>query len=78
MFITKLFIVAALMAINIEEIYGHGMLMEPVNRSSAWRKGFRVPPNYDDDGNFCGGLSVSSFNVFPFVIYFDMVLKFSY
>lgn len=35
------------------------MLMEPVNRGSAWRKGFKTPVNYDDDGNYCGGLFVS-------------------
>ncbi|XP_014610244.1 PREDICTED: uncharacterized protein LOC106790084 [Polistes canadensis] len=58
MIAVKLFIVVILMVISVEEIYGHGMLMEPVNRSSAWRKGFKVPKNYDDDGNFCGGLNV--------------------
>lgn len=69
-------IVSALMAISIEEIYGHGMLMEPINRSSAWRKGFHVPPNYDDDGNYCGGLNVSHLNVSYFEIYFIVALKF--
>jgi len=45
--------------INLQEIHGHGMLMEPVNRGSAWKKGFKTPVNYDDDGNYCGGLSVN-------------------
>ncbi|XP_011305712.1 uncharacterized protein [Fopius arisanus] len=41
--------------INILEISGHGMLMEPVNRLSAWRYGFDTPINYNDNANFCGG-----------------------
>ncbi|KAK0095715.1 hypothetical protein PV326_007588 [Microctonus aethiopoides] len=34
------------------------MLMDPVNRGSAWRKGFNTPTNYDDNGNYCGGHTV--------------------
>ncbi|KAK0078728.1 hypothetical protein PV325_002155 [Microctonus aethiopoides] len=34
------------------------MLMDPVNRGSAWRKGFNTPTNYDDNGNYCGGYTV--------------------
>ncbi|XP_063227545.1 uncharacterized protein LOC134533804 [Bacillus rossius redtenbacheri] len=37
---------------------GHGMVMEPVNRASMWRLGFHTPKDYDDDGHFCGGISV--------------------
>jgi hypothetical protein len=37
----------------------HGMLMDPVNRSSMWRKGYSTPANYEDNQNFCGGRSVS-------------------
>ncbi|XP_063977548.1 uncharacterized protein LOC135162717 [Diachasmimorpha longicaudata] len=44
--------------INIPQILGHGMLMEPVNRLSAWRLDFNTPVNYDDNGNFCGGWAV--------------------
>lgn len=44
--------------INLQEIYGHGMMMDPVNRSSAWRKGFPVKPNYTDNEHFCGGRTV--------------------
>ncbi|OXU29072.1 hypothetical protein TSAR_011178 [Trichomalopsis sarcophagae] len=40
------------------EIDAHGRLMEPVNRGSAWRKGFKTPKNYDDNANFCGGFGV--------------------
>ncbi|KAK2581714.1 hypothetical protein KPH14_002199 [Odynerus spinipes] len=55
----KLLLAAALIAVSFEKIDGHGMLMEPVNRGSAWRKGFNTPTNYDDDGNYCGGLTVN-------------------
>jgi multisubunit Na+/H+ antiporter MnhC subunit len=41
----------------------HGMLMDPVNRSSMWRKGYDTPANYEDNQLFCGGRSVS-WNVF--------------
>ncbi|XP_043481783.1 uncharacterized protein LOC122510898 [Leptopilina heterotoma] len=42
----------------ISEIYGHGKLMQPVNRASAWRKGFETPVSYDDDQNYCGSIGV--------------------
>ncbi|EZA61439.1 hypothetical protein DMN91_003714 [Ooceraea biroi] len=54
----KLLLIFALATFYLEGIHGHGMLMEPVNRGSAWRKGFNTPVNYDDDGNYCGGLFV--------------------
>ena len=43
--------------INLSE--QHGMLMDPVNRSSMWRKGYQNPPNYDDEGLYCGEVMVS-------------------
>ncbi|XP_034945508.1 uncharacterized protein, partial [Chelonus insularis] len=42
----------------ITNSWGHGMLMDPVNRGSAWRKGFKTPINYDDNQNYCGGFNV--------------------
>ncbi|XP_034936365.1 uncharacterized protein [Chelonus insularis] len=53
-FIKFLFIITIMM-VNLSEIFGHGMLMDPVNRGSAWRKGFNTPVNYNDNGNYCGG-----------------------
>ncbi|CAG2055378.1 unnamed protein product [Timema podura] len=41
----------------VAQVGGHGMVMDPVSRSSMWRMGFHTPVNYDDDGNFCGGFS---------------------
>jgi hypothetical protein len=37
---------------------GHGMMLDPPNRSSMWHYGFNVPPNYNDNGLNCGGFSV--------------------
>lgn len=35
---------------------GHGSMIEPPSRSSAWRYGFKTPPNYSDTELNCGGL----------------------
>lgn len=45
--------------LEITEVFGHGKLIDPPNRSSMWRYGYPVPPNYDDNGIFCGGRAVS-------------------
>ncbi|XP_052811640.1 uncharacterized protein LOC128239176 [Mya arenaria] len=37
------------------DVSGHGRLLVPPGRSSAWRERFPVPPNYDDNGLNCGG-----------------------
>lgn len=57
----KLLLASAILVAGLQEIYGHGMVMDPVNRSSAWKKGFNTPINYDDNEIFCGGISVSIF-----------------
>lgn len=36
-------------------VLGHGRLIEPASRNAAWRYGFGVPPNFDDNGLNCGG-----------------------
>ncbi|XP_005106400.3 uncharacterized protein LOC101846453 [Aplysia californica] len=36
---------------------GHGRLLEPPSRQSAWRAGFKTPINYDDHALYCGGRS---------------------
>lgn len=43
---------------HLPEIYAHGKVMDPVNRLSAWRKGFKTPPNYTDNQGYCGGKEV--------------------
>ncbi|CAH2044221.1 unnamed protein product, partial [Iphiclides podalirius] len=36
-------------------VAGHGRVMEPPSRASAWRFGYPTKSNYDDDGLNCGG-----------------------
>lgn len=54
---SKVYIVI-IFQLHIAYILGHGMLIEPVNRGSAWRKGFNNSQNNDDNGNNCGGYKV--------------------
>lgn len=55
----KFTLVLAILIANLLQINGHGMVMDPVNRSSAWKKNFTTPVNWDDSGLFCGGIGVS-------------------
>lgn len=48
-------LVVALMAIGTHQ---HGHLMEPVNRSSMWRRGYNTTVNWTDNELFCGGFWV--------------------
>ncbi|CAG9821461.1 unnamed protein product [Phaedon cochleariae] len=43
--------------ILVYEIDGHGRLIEPPSRASAWRYGFNTPHNYNDHELFCGGFT---------------------
>ncbi|KOC61996.1 hypothetical protein WH47_05885 [Habropoda laboriosa] len=54
----KFLLITCLLGIALREIHGHGMMMDPVSRSSAWRKGYPVEPNYTDNQLFCGGYNV--------------------
>ena len=36
-------------------VSGHGRLIEPPSRTSAWRFGFGTPANYNDHETNCGG-----------------------
>ncbi len=40
-------------------VSGHGRLIDPPQRGSMWRFGFKVPPNYNDMSNYCGGNNLS-------------------
>lgn len=42
----------------VQNVVGHGMLLDPPGRSSMWRFGFSTPINYDDNSLFCGGFAV--------------------
>lgn len=39
-------------------VWGHGRLIEPAARNAAWRYGFDVPPNFDENQQNCGGVGV--------------------
>ncbi|CAG9129586.1 unnamed protein product [Plutella xylostella] len=36
-------------------VLGHGRVLDPPGRGTAWRAGFPAKPDYDDDGLNCGG-----------------------
>lgn len=38
-------------------VNGHGRLIEPPSRASAWRFGFDTPHNYNDHELYCGGFT---------------------
>lgn len=42
------------------EVIGHGMMLDPPNRGSAWRYLPGFPVNYNDNANFCGGNSIQN------------------
>lgn len=46
-----------LVIFQIPHTEGHGRLIEPPSRASAWRYGFNTPPNYNDHELFCGGFT---------------------
>ena len=58
-----LVLVVAVMTMVVPEVASHGRMWDPVARSSAWRKGFPVPRNYDDNALFCGGFAVCHYKV---------------
>ncbi|XP_060607944.1 uncharacterized protein LOC132760070, partial [Ruditapes philippinarum] len=39
-------------------VASHGRLIQPAQRSSAWRYGYNNPENYNDNQLFCGGFNV--------------------
>nr|CAI5847827.1 unnamed protein product [Callosobruchus analis] len=41
-----------------KEVVTHGMMLQPVSRSSRWRFDPTAPKNYDDNQLFCGGFYV--------------------
>lgn len=42
----------------ISLVLGHGYMIEPASRNSAWRKGFDNPAHYTDNELNCGGFNV--------------------
>lgn len=53
------FIVGFLSLLTVTHtVFGHGMLIDPIQRSSRWRIDSNAPENYDDNELFCGGFTV--------------------
>ncbi|XP_034661430.1 uncharacterized protein LOC117896984 [Drosophila subobscura] len=50
--------VALMMAIGLQQIDAHGMMLNPPSRSSRWRYDGSAPQNYNDNELFCGGMNV--------------------
>lgn len=48
-------IIANILTIIMPNCDGHGRLIEPPSRSSAFRYGFATPPNFNDHELYCGG-----------------------
>lgn len=44
----------------LSQVDGHGRLIDPPARSTAWRYGFKTPVNYNDNELYCGGYTVSN------------------
>lgn len=51
--------VTLLLAIGLQQIDAHGMMLNPPSRSSRWRYDGSAPQNWNDNELFCGGLYVS-------------------
>ena len=49
-----------LIGVSISEVFGHGRLVEPPGRATAWRYGFNTPTDYNDNQLYCGGFYVSN------------------
>ncbi|XP_064087986.1 uncharacterized protein LOC135202496 [Macrobrachium nipponense] len=50
-------VVALVLAWACVGVNGHGRLIEPPSRSTAWRYGFSTPHNYNDHEIYCGGFA---------------------
>ncbi|EDW96121.2 uncharacterized protein LOC6535786 [Drosophila yakuba] len=54
--------ITLLLAIGLQQIDGHGMMLSPPSRSSRWRYDGSAPQNWNDNELFCGGLYTQSNN----------------
>eukprot|EP00916_Digyalum_oweni_P010566 GHVL01017645.1.p1 GENE.GHVL01017645.1~~GHVL01017645.1.p1 ORF type:complete len:233 (+),score=23.36 GHVL01017645.1:411-1109(+) len=57
---TMMVVMVIMMMAMMSPVAGHGMMLDPVQRSSMWRDGVHYPnaaKNYDDNQLFCGGVS---------------------
>ena len=47
---------------NLVEVQGHGMMLEPASRNSAWRYGWGTPVQHTDNELNCGGAAAQKAN----------------
>jgi hypothetical protein len=52
---SPLVIIAIFSVVFPATVFGHGMMIDPVNRASRWREGFAGPKEYTDNQLNCGG-----------------------
>lgn len=45
-----------------DQVEGHGRLINPPSRATAWRYDFQTPQDYNDNAGFCGGYQVQLSN----------------
>lgn len=57
--IVNCIILLEIFLLHFNEIFGHGMLLNPVSRGSRWRYDSKAPTNFDDNQLYCGGYSVN-------------------
>jgi len=55
----RLVLLGGVLVSLISSAFGHGYLVQPPSRSTAWRYGYSTPPNYNDMELYCGGFAVS-------------------
>jgi len=48
-------LVAICTVLQFSQVFGHGMLLHPPARGTAWRFGFNTPKDYSDNAKNCGG-----------------------
>ncbi|KAF5280730.1 hypothetical protein FQA39_LY18013 [Lamprigera yunnana] len=53
----RMLLLVVLISAEVALVSGHGRLIEPPSRASAWRYGFNTPRNYNDHELFCGGFT---------------------
>ena len=56
---SKVALLLVILGSAVNHIQGHGRLIDPPSRASAWRYGFNTPANYNDNQLYCGGKQVS-------------------
>merc|ERR1719347_1301959 len=51
----RILLLCFLISVEVNHVIGHGYLLKPPARATAWRVGFPTPVDYTDNGLNCGG-----------------------